>query len=88
VSPPPRIYRVVYRSAHGRRRVLRLIVKVPYGGLFNLSEVLARAAYTGEVLWYRIEVANNITRDERDGLTRWPVALQASSAASGVNWNT
>jgi hypothetical protein len=84
---PPRILRVVYRSAHHPRRLARVNAKVPYSGIYALSETLARAISQNEILWYRIE---KVPTDEiakiRKGLKRWPEALAESSEQTFVTW--
>lgn len=84
---PPRIYVLSYRAARGRRRVMRLWLKVPYSGLFNLMDVMARAMTTRQVLWFRIEAPQVVPDERRSELARWPVALAASSLITGVNWD-
>lgn len=74
---PPRIFRLTYRGANGRVAVV--LFKAPYGGVFELGEVLNRALTSGQVRWYRLEPATTIEINrERDTLERWPIALEAS----------
>ena len=84
----PRIFRVTYRSAV-KRRVISTWVKVPYGGLFGMTEALTRAMATGQVLWFRIDVARpgEITNEVRGSLQRWPTALEETSTSTSVEWN-
>lgn len=84
----PRIYRVRYRSAVGRRRVADGIVKVPYSGLFALVETLARAVTTGQVLWFRVDVATSAEiKRARDRLVRWSEFLAfTSTTLTGVDF--
>lgn len=84
---PPRIFTVTYRSALGRRRKVSAWVKVPYSGLFNMVDVLARAVTTRQVMWFRIDVPHIVPDEVRAELVRWPVALAASSEITGVNWD-
>ena len=93
--PPPRIYRLTYKgsaSPRGERgrfiaRVACAYIKVPYGGLFGLSDTLDRALTTRQIAWYRLELANTITPEIRAGLVRWGEALQTTSAVTGVRWD-
>lgn len=87
-SPAPaRIFRVIYRS--GRvRRLASVLVKVPYGGIYAMTEVLSRALYMGQIEWFRIEKPGRITDDERAGLKRWTQALAESSEVTLVEWTT
>ncbi len=88
MSYPPRILRVIYRSAHHPRRLARVHAKVPYSGIYALSEVLVRALSQNEILWYRIEqVDPKEIAAIRKSLERWPEALAASSEQTFVKWN-
>ena len=84
---PPRIFRVTYRSLLGRKRKQQVYVKLQYGALYALSEALARAVSTSQVMWYRIDRIGVITPEIRAQLQRWPDALAATSAITEVNWN-
>ena len=84
---PPRIFRLVLRSRHFPFRVVRVYVKVPYGGihgLFALTEALTRAMQTRELWWYRLETPTEITPTIRKSMTRWPEALTSVSSQTGV----
>ena len=85
----PRILRVVYRSNHHPRRVASVVVKVPYSGIYGLSETLARAISTEEIMWYRIERVppKDISR-VRSTLGRGPEGLTRSSGETGVTWES
>ena len=86
---PPRILRVRYRSRHWPRRVAEAWVKVPYGGIhsmYGLVEALTRAVQTRQVMYFRIEAPEKITPEVRAVLARWPEALSATSARTGVQW--
>lgn len=86
---PPRILRVTYRSRNAPRRVIRVDAKVPYSGIFALSETLARALSTNQIMWYRVEpVPNREIAAIRKDLKRWNEALATSSRTSGVEWDT
>ena len=84
---PNRIFLVSFRSATGRKRVVRNIpVKVPYGDVNAMGERLARATQQGELIWYRVERPLTITNDMRAALRRWPQALNESGKEVGVTW--
>lgn len=86
MTVPPRIYKVTYRSGV-RRRIASTVVKVPYGGVFGMTEVLTRMLAVGQVLWYRVDIAS--TKDitpVRDRLERWLPALIRTSEVTGVDW--
>jgi hypothetical protein len=89
VKYSPRILRIVYRSNHHPRRIDSVVAKVPYSGIYTLSETLARAISTEEILWYRIErVPPKQIPSIRKGLVRWPEALRASARSTGVTWES
>jgi hypothetical protein len=85
----PRIYRVMYRSAVNGKLV-KIFMKVPYSGLYAMTEVLTRAVANRQIEWYRLDPAKpgEITPKVRDALQRWPEALRASSAKTEVSWLT
>lgn len=68
------IARVSYRAGN---RVTRAYVKMPYGGVYTLAEVLSRAWSMGIVRWFRIDTIQpgEITPEIRENLARWPDAL-------------
>jgi hypothetical protein len=81
---PPRILRVTYRGANGR--VARFYCKVPYSGVFALSEVFARLLSTNEVRWFRIEPAPAPEIEtHRSSLERWPEAFRRTLDITKVN---
>lgn len=81
---PPRIYKVRYR---GRRRVATVFVKVPYGGLYGMTELLTRMLAIGQVRWFSLAPATPVEIGlVRDGLQRWLPALTESSSITGVDW--
>lgn len=84
---PPRIFQVTVRSGYNNK-LARVFTKVPYGGVYALSEALTRAVMTGEILWFRIEPAKakDITKHIRDNLQRWPEALRSMSERTGITW--
>ena len=81
-----RIFRIMFRSAMGKQ--VTVFAKVPYSGLYALTEVLTRALSTGEILWFRLDPAkaSEITPNRRSSLRRWPEALRSTSERSGVSW--
>lgn len=83
----PRIYRVIYRSAINGRLV-KVFMKVPYSGLYAMTETLTRAVANRQVEWYRLDPAKpgEITPKMRAALKRWPEALGDTVARTGVNW--
>lgn len=89
--PPPkyqaRIYRVMYRSAVNDKLV-RVFTKVPYSGVYAMTETLTRAVTTGQVAWFRLDPAKagEITPKVREGLQRWPEALRSTTPRTEVNW--
>ena len=80
-----RIFRVTYRSGHVRR-LASVLVKVPYGGIFAMTEVLSRALAIGEIEWFRIERPARISDTERAGLVRWTQAFAETSKTTLVSW--
>ena len=85
---PPRILRVLYRSAYFPRRVASVDVKVPYSGIYAMSEALARAISTNQILWYRIDrVPPKEISTVRSSLQRWPDAFATSSEQTFVKWD-
>lgn len=87
-SYPPRVLRITYRSNYHPRRVVHTYAKVPYSGIFELTEVLSRAVSTSEIIWFRLDrlLPGQITPSIRRELVRWPEALKATSALSQVTW--
>lgn len=86
---PKRIWRVSYRSGYNDKLV-RVVAKVPYSGIFPLTETLTRALSTGEIRWFRLEPVSPtaLTVGIRARLTRWPEALRASSLKTEVTWQS
>ncbi len=84
---PPRIFRVTVRSAYNNK-LARVFAKVPYGGVYALTEALTRALATGEIVWFRVDVpkASAITPHIRENLQRWPEALRSMSERTEVTW--
>jgi hypothetical protein len=83
----PNIFKVTYRSAVNGR-VARVWVKVPYGGLFDLNEKLARMLAAGQLLWFRVDVAKPKEIEEnRSSLQRWLAALTGTTPVTAVDWS-
>jgi hypothetical protein len=85
---PRRIWRVTYRAKNGK--LVRTYAKVPYAGVFGLTETMTRALAIGDIDMYRLDAAKpkEITPGVRSRLQRWPDALRATSERSGVTWNS
>jgi hypothetical protein len=82
----PNIFKVAYRSALNGR-VARVFVKVPYGGLFSLNEMLARQLATGQILWCRVDVAKAADIAlHRSELARAIPALMGTTPITHVDW--
>jgi hypothetical protein len=77
----------MYRSAKNGKLV-RIFTKVPYSGLYPLTETLTRALAVGDIAWFRIDPAKptEITPKVRAGLQRWPEALRATTERTDVSW--
>ena len=72
---PPRILKITYRSGVNGR-VAVAFAKVPYGGIYELNEKLARLMSKRQVRWYRIDEAKSMEiAEHRAELARWPIAL-------------
>jgi hypothetical protein len=83
---PPRIFKITYRSAINGR-VVRVFAKVPYGGLFDLTDKLSRMVTERQILWFRLDVAKpKEIAEHRSTLGRWLGALAESSAVTKVDW--
>jgi len=87
VTGQVRIFRVTYTTRrHGRRRrKATVVVKVPYGGAFAMSELLTRMVAIGQL--ERFEVAAATPREiglMRQHLQRWLPAL--TSGPTEVDW--
>jgi hypothetical protein len=85
----PRILKVTYRSGV-KRRTVTFYTKVPYGGMYELTEKLTRMLSTGQILWFRIGAARpaEITPEIRASLERWLPAIHHTTSITGVDWNT
>lgn len=86
IRPAPfRIYRVTFRSGM-KRKVVSVLMKIPYGGVFAMMAVLSRALSFGQIKWFRVEVPETITDEQRKALLRWPEALASTTEATEVSW--
>lgn len=92
----PRIFRLTYttpirRGLDGRfqPRLGSAWVKVPYGGVYALTENLTRAMTTGQIESFTLRVArpNEITPEVRASLTRWPEALSHTTEVTHVDFS-
>ena len=82
----PRIFKVQYRSGVNGR-VAVAYVKVPYGGLFGLTEMLTRQITQRQIVWFRVNVAKPADIAlHRSELARWFDALTATSSLTRVDW--
>ena len=81
----PRIIRIRYRSGVNGR-VAVAYAKVPYSGLFDLAEKMARLMHTRQVKWYRIDEATPAEiAAHRESLVRWPQALAQTTSLTKIN---
>lgn len=91
----PRIFKLDYTTPVKRergkfsRRRQSAFIKVPYAGLYALSETLTRAMTTGQIESFTLRVArpHEITNEIRGQLTRWPEALQHTTEVTAVDWS-
>lgn len=79
------VVKIKYRSGvNGKCAVA--YAKIPYGGMIDLSDKLARLLAIRQVRWYRIAAA---TPEEiaavRSDLTRWPDALASTVSRTKVD---
>lgn len=89
-TAPPRILRVTYRSALGKKRVASFYCKVPRGGaMYEMDSALTRLLVTNQALWYRVDRAKpgEITPEIRNSLERWLPAMQTTTSITEVNIN-
>jgi hypothetical protein len=83
--PAPRIVKIRYRSGVNGR-VAVTFAKIPYSGLFDLNEKLARLFSQGQIKWYRIDPASAAEiAEHRDTLTRWYEALSGTTGTTRIN---
>lgn len=79
------IVKITYRSGVNGR-VAVAFAKVPYGGMVELADKLARLLAVKQVRWFRIDAAKPHEINEvRPTLTRWPEALAATVTRTRVD---
>jgi hypothetical protein len=83
--PVPRIFKISIRSGY-TGKMAYTYAKVPYGGVYAMTEALTRAMLTGEIAWFKVEPAKKITDSIRKNLQRWPEALRSMSDRTQVTW--
>lgn len=85
MTPPPRIVKITYRSGVNGR-VAVAYAKVPYSGLFDLTEKLTRMVSKREIRWFRIDEAKPAEiAVARASLVRWPEALRRTVGLTRIN---
>ena len=79
------IVKITYRS-NVNGRVAVAYAKIPYGGMVELSDKLARLLAVKQVRWYRVDAAKpaDIALN-RHSLVRWPEALAHTVARTHVD---
>lgn len=86
----PRLFKVEYTATSRpgyRRRKAMVIVKVPYGGTYAMTEVLMRMVNVGEIERFRVSLpTKQEMNDWRSALARWLPALTMTSDWTGVDW--
>lgn len=90
MADKPRIFTVTYKASRHpgyRKRLAKVVVKVPYGGSYAMTEVLTRMVNVGELERFTVAIA---APDEieawRSALLRWLPALTMTSDWTGVDW--
>ena len=69
------IVKITYRSGVNGK-VAVAFAKIPYGGMVDLSDKLARLLAVRQVRWYRLSAATpDEINEHRAELVRWPEAL-------------
>jgi hypothetical protein len=84
-----RLFRVTYKATYHmrQRRVAEIVVKVPYGGAFAMTELLTRMLTVGEIEWFRISLPTKAEIEIwRPRLQRWLPSLVETSELTGVDW--
>ena len=74
---PDQIHTVKIRYRSGvNGRVAVAYAKIPYGGMVDLADKLARLLAVRQVRWFRIDaMTTDELREHRGELARWPEAL-------------
>ena len=79
------IVKITYRSGVNGR-VAVAFAKIPYGGMIDLADRMARLLAIKQVRWFRIDAAKPADiAANRQTLTRWPDALAATTARTHID---
>ena len=79
------IVKITYRSGVNGR-VAVAFAKVPYGGMVELADKLARLLAVKQVRWFRVDAAKPHEINEvRSSLVRWPEALEATLTRTKID---
>lgn len=87
MTAPARIWTVTYCGNVGRPRVATVVVKIPYGGVFAMTELLTRMVTIRQIRWFALwEARPGEIAMARESLERWLPALMRSSERTRVDW--
>jgi len=79
------IVKITYRSGVNGR-VAVAFAKIPYGGMVDLADRMARLLAVKQVRWFRIDAAKPADiAANRQTLTRWPDALAQTTSRTRVD---
>lgn len=79
------IVKITYRSGINGK-CATAFAKIPYGGMVDLSDKLARLLAVKQVRWYRIAAATpEEIAEHRSKLARWPEALARTIARTHID---
>lgn len=79
------IVKITYRSGVNGK-VAVAYAKIPYGGMVDLSDKLARLLAVKQVRWYRLAAATpQEIAAHRASLARWPEALAATTSRTRID---
>ena len=79
------IVKITYRSGVNGR-VAVAYAKIPYGGMVDLADRLARLLAVKQVRWFRLSAATpEEIAEHRAALRRWPDALAATTPRTRVD---
>jgi hypothetical protein len=79
------IVRITYRSGVNGR-VAVAYAKIPYGGMVDLADKMARLLAVKQVRWFRIDAATPAEIGaNRQTATRWPDALAATVTRTHID---
>lgn len=85
MSTQTHLVKVTYRS-QVNGRVAVAYAKIPYGGMVDLAEKMARLLAIQQVRWFRIDAMKpSEIAEHRSELSRWPEALARTIPTTGVN---